>query len=393
MPSPHAYATATRLDDGSVAVAGGVPDFGRVVFTPTADVDRYDPASGQWSRLPDLPEARFQSASTLLDDGSMLVAGGSLGAAGTSSETVRLRPGAASWETVPAPPVEGSFPAIEPLPSGRLGIFAAATVVLDPADGRAASVAPSNVGSFSASAALGDGSVLVTKAGQAFERFTATAAATVAPQSFGEQTSGRPGAVVNVPVTAASQVPLFVDGATVEGPDAADFTIVSDSCAGAALELRQSCFVGVRFTPGADGDRSASLVVGARGLPGGRASAPLSGTGVAAASGPAGPQGPAGARGPAGKPAKQKPAAAAAAAQVPRVRCAGTKRRVTCTGLTARYGKGRVRLIRNGVVFATGTIRNGRLTLSARRPLSTRRYTLSVVHGRRASKVAVTVRG
>ncbi|MEJ7731734.1 MAG: kelch repeat-containing protein [Polyangiaceae bacterium] len=63
--------TATRLQDGRVAVIGGF-----IVSTFLAFTDVYDPGTNTWSSAPDVPLGRDQHTATLLDNGNVLVTGG-----------------------------------------------------------------------------------------------------------------------------------------------------------------------------------------------------------------------------------------------------------------------------------------------------------------------------
>ncbi|HST42489.1 MAG TPA: hypothetical protein VLK58_23420, partial [Conexibacter sp.] len=205
----------------------------------------------------------------------------------------------------------------------------------------------------------------------------------------GDQTVGRSGATIPLPLLAGNEMPLFVRGISLEGPDAGDFELVADNCTGVALEERESCFASVRFTPRGEGLRTASLVLSAPGLPDGRQLVPLSGTGVAvvvpappAPAAPVPPAPPAPGPAPPAGPAPRAPAE-------PRLRCAARAgRRVVCSGLPRSLGSGKVRLSRAGIVHATGTLKNGRLTLTVRRRLFDRRYTL-VVGTRAPVKVVI----
>lgn len=76
---PHFSPIVTTLSDGRVLVAGGSND------TPTranhgspalATSELYDPIGDSWSPLPAMPEPRQDSATVVLDDGSVLVIGG-----------------------------------------------------------------------------------------------------------------------------------------------------------------------------------------------------------------------------------------------------------------------------------------------------------------------------
>jgi hypothetical protein len=66
--------TATLLPDGAVLVGGdrGVNSIG----SPLASAELYDPSNGRWTATGSMAEARFAFRTTLLADGTVLVAGG-----------------------------------------------------------------------------------------------------------------------------------------------------------------------------------------------------------------------------------------------------------------------------------------------------------------------------
>jgi hypothetical protein len=394
LPSPHAAHTATRMADGSVVVVGGTD---RAWAGPgnegvSGEVARFDPGSGTWTALAPLPQERAQHATVLQPDGKLLVVGGNSGM-GRPWALVRFDAADGAWDAVPG---ARSFysPSAVLLRSGLVLINQAAesSTLFDPIGDQFADVGPTPTSRAGGDALLlHDDTVLLVGGStqeQSADRFVPIASALVAPVDFGEQTTGRRGAVLSVPVVTAGDVPLFPRGTAVEGANAGDFAIVSDGCTGAALAIRQACFVAIRFTPGADGARSASLVLSDGGFAGGRQLVALSGVGVPASSAPAQP---------AAQPAGGRPAAGRArgsgatrrAPAVPHIRCNARRgRRVVCTGLPRTLGSGKVRLSRAGIVHASGTLSGGRLTLSVRRRLLDRRYTL-VVGGRRAVKVVL----
>jgi Galactose oxidase, central domain/Kelch motif len=374
MADPRGDHSAATMPDGSVVVAGGISTSG-----PIAGVERFDPALATWSPLTPLPGRRNGHASVALPDGSLLAIGG-IRQMSDAYGIARLDPATGIWKTVPGAPRDSS-PGAVVLPGGLvLVVGRQSSSLYDPASDRAVPAGGTADWHYlPRPIVLGDGSVLLADSGyddkKVAERFVARAVADVAPADFGEQTTGRRGAVVQVPVTTGGDVPLLLRGTEIEGPAAADFAIVSDGCSGELLATGRTCFVGVRFTPGADGARTASLVLRGNELDGGRATVALSGTGVAAP-GSQPPPPPTG-----GRPRR--------AAATPALRCsARTGRRVRCTGVPRSLGSGNVRLSRSGIVHATGTLKNGRLTLTVRRRLFDRRYTL-VVGGRRALKVVL----
>lgn len=371
-------AMAVTMPDGSAVVLGGTST------GSLASVERFDPVTETWSPLTSLPLARAEGSAVVLPGGGLLALGGAQ-SMGVYAGFDLLSAAWGDWAPVAAAP-RYIWPQATVLKSGVvLVVNDNESVVYDPVTGR---VAPAGVlqtrrDSNSRMTVLGDGSVLVAGTGsngaeRVVERFTPRTYVRVQPADFGDQTTGRRGATVTIPVQTAGDMPLISRAASVEGAQAGDFAVVSDTCTGDVVPTRATCFVGVRFTPSADGPRSATLVLHANEAEGGRVEVPLNGVGVAA---PVVQQQP---------PAEQPRATPRARAAVtPKLRCGARKgRRVVCTGAPKSLGSGRVRLSRSGIVHATGTLRNGKLTLTVRRRLFDRRYTL-VVGGRRAVKVVL----
>ncbi|MFI1016837.1 Kelch repeat-containing protein [Streptomyces sp. NPDC020965] len=73
--SPRRLHTVTRLDDGRVLVAGGTGGASPLSPSP-ATAELYDPVTDTWSRAGDLREARRGHSAVLLENGKVLVAGG-----------------------------------------------------------------------------------------------------------------------------------------------------------------------------------------------------------------------------------------------------------------------------------------------------------------------------
>src|SRR6185436_19647342 len=72
MNAKRHYSTATLLPDGKVLVAGGSLD------SDPRSSELYDPATGSWSVTGRLSYDRFGHAATLLPNGKVLVAGGGI---------------------------------------------------------------------------------------------------------------------------------------------------------------------------------------------------------------------------------------------------------------------------------------------------------------------------
>ncbi|MGC9220367.1 MAG: choice-of-anchor D domain-containing protein, partial [Solirubrobacteraceae bacterium] len=147
-----------------------------------------------------------------------------------------------------------------------------------------------------AAAPLPDGDVLIA-GGRNNDGSTVTSAevfepapeATLAGGGFGDQTVAQPSIVQTLTVTNIGSQTLSISGASLGGADPSDFAINSDSCAGRRLAFEQICTIQAQFTPSTTGVRSATLTLqDNEPTP---ASITLSGTGVAANSGPAGATG------------------------------------------------------------------------------------------------------
>lgn len=75
MLEPRSEQTATRLRDGRVLITGGLGPLG--VGAPLDSAELYDPDARRWSAAGHLTAGRFGHAAVLLEDGRVLVAGGS----------------------------------------------------------------------------------------------------------------------------------------------------------------------------------------------------------------------------------------------------------------------------------------------------------------------------
>lgn len=177
----------------------------------------------------------------------------------------------------------------------------------------------------------------------------AAVASALAPGAlaFGTQALGTLSLAQTVTLTTTTEA-VHVRRVAATGPDADDFVVVADGCAGEDLTPGDSCTARVRFAPSAAGARGATLV--ARSDSASALEAALSGTGGGAPQGPVGADGPAGPSGPAGPAGPIGPAGATgpAGASGPRgatgprgrdaqVRCrVVARRRIRCTVSYAR---------------------------------------------------------
>lgn len=221
---------------------------------------------------------------------------------------------------------------------------------------------------------------------------------------FGDQTVDQPTAVSWLVVQDSSPVATTFAGASpvISGPNASDFTNPAgdDTCTAATLPAGGACFIGIRFSPGQAGARTATLTLDANNANPAPATVPLFGTGVAANAGPAGPAGP---RGTTGATGPRGPAGKVELVSCKRVtvkhrkvnRCttkvvSGTVKFTTTGTVTHAVLSRRHRTAATGI--ATGR-RGQSLLLSAARMLTAGRYTLTLTRRGHRSSRAVTLIG
>ncbi|HKE49219.1 MAG TPA: kelch repeat-containing protein [Rhodanobacteraceae bacterium] len=73
---PREFTTASRLPDGRILVAGGLHTGGGPGFGVVAEVEIYDPASGDFTRIDDMPVPLDEPVPVVLDDRRVLLVGG-----------------------------------------------------------------------------------------------------------------------------------------------------------------------------------------------------------------------------------------------------------------------------------------------------------------------------
>jgi N-acetylneuraminic acid mutarotase len=93
MATAREFHAATLLDDGTVLVVGGAPSFAGTATLASTEI--YHPATDTWTPGPSLPLSVSPNAATLLNDGTVLVAGGFTATATASAE--RFDPVSFTW--------------------------------------------------------------------------------------------------------------------------------------------------------------------------------------------------------------------------------------------------------------------------------------------------------
>lgn len=73
---PREFTTASHLPDGRILVAGGLHTGGGPGFGVVAEVEIYDPATGEFTRADDMPVPLDEPAAVVLDDQRVLLLGG-----------------------------------------------------------------------------------------------------------------------------------------------------------------------------------------------------------------------------------------------------------------------------------------------------------------------------
>lgn len=124
MSTPRALASATRLRDGRVLVAGGdrawVGATGEAVVS-SAEV--YDPGSGGWTAAGDMSSRRSAHVAGLLPDGRVLVAGGWIDGNERGIASADVYDPNSGWSMVTGMPVASAQASLVTLGDGRLMVI------------------------------------------------------------------------------------------------------------------------------------------------------------------------------------------------------------------------------------------------------------------------------
>lgn len=194
---PRYNAQATSLADGRVLVSGGAVDEQAPFTEKSAEI--YDPATGAWTLVRPMANARYVHRQTTMADGRVMVSGGSiLGHCSARDSAEVYDPAADRWTSVESMPEAHTTQVSELLPGGRVLVAGGwslpqkgcssdgrlrtstnASTVFDPLTRHWSATAPMQVArAASASTALADGRVLAaagTVGGETGNTRTATA--------------------------------------------------------------------------------------------------------------------------------------------------------------------------------------------------------------------------
>ena len=377
------HAVAVTLPDGDVLVAGGENESGYLATSET-----YDPATNSWSPVAEMGEAREGAVAALLPDGDVLVGGGENGTEGRLDTSEIYDPVTNTWS--------------------------AATSMLAFREGAIAASLPDGAvlvaGGFDGSPPLLDSSELFYSAPQA----------QVAGGDFGDQTVSQPSSVSVLLVTNIGVQALAITEAKLEGADPGDFAITADSCMQRGLPTGQSCTITARFTPTTTGLREATIALSDNEPT--PTDIALSGTGVAANSGPTGPTGPTGqagangtngtdgangTQGPAGSQGPTGPRGPAGQIELVTCKSVTTGKgahkkaaqkctaKLTSSAITSAGARVAAVLSRGKVVYATGSAivsgKKTQLLLTSHQEIGQGRYTLTVKRGNRLQRETITI--
>jgi hypothetical protein len=126
MTEPRAFHTATTLDDGRVLLTGGgsINTTGGETVPPSVTAELFDPATGTFTRTGDMALGRAVHMAVKLDDGRVLIVGGSTGdSGGTTPTTVPAEiydPGTATFSAAGVQDPGSTFGTVTKLADGKV---------------------------------------------------------------------------------------------------------------------------------------------------------------------------------------------------------------------------------------------------------------------------------
>jgi WD40 repeat protein len=275
MASERYLSAAATLPDGDVLIAGGPTGY---VSLKTAEL--FDPTTKTFAPLAgEMTEPRFGSAAVTLPDGKVLIAGG-FGGVGVAKTAELFDPTTDTFEKLAAEmTTERNDPVAAVLPDGKVLIVGSetgggsgrTTEVFDPATETFESLSAETAEARDEpmAAALPGGGVLIAGGYSPGRRALRSAeeASDLAPAAqmtgggFGDEIVGETSALQTLVVNSVGPNALTVTGIALSGAQAGAFKIEQDACTGTQLEFRQTCTIGVSFTPPAAGPFSTTLTL------------------------------------------------------------------------------------------------------------------------------------
>ena len=283
MNASRARPTATLLNSGTVLIAGGYGGAGNLVALASAEL--YDPTTGTFTPTGSLSTARQGHTATLLNNGTVVVAGGYNGTALTSSELyVRFLLSPASLSFSSQPVGTTSAPQTVTLSNNESAALTIASVSISGANVSDFTETNNCVGSLSAAASC---SINVTFAPTAAGNRTASVViannrsgspvpvpliGTGVPPApivslsstsvvFGNQPLGTTSAAQNVTLRNVGSTILNIQAVALGGSNSGDFAMANGSTcgSGASVNPNSSCVFQITFTPTNSGSRGATV--------------------------------------------------------------------------------------------------------------------------------------
>ncbi len=266
---------AAPLPDGRVLIAGGTSE---AQTLKSAEI--FDPASETFTAVDDeMRRGRSGAVAATLPSGKILITGGEKAGGRNSAEV--FDPKTLSFGQInSATGNESGAAAGVELPNGQVLLAGGISGnipqrwagLVDPATGAVAYL-PKEGGTqltterWNATAArLPNGLVLIAggawrlEADRSAELFVPAPALGANGNQLGSHVLGVEPSPSTVTITSLGGRKLNIDSISLVGPDAADFTILADSCTGAGLYFEEACSLSVRFTRTRLGDSKARLV-------------------------------------------------------------------------------------------------------------------------------------
>lgn len=360
---------AAVLNDGRVLIVGGQNQDDNESYT----ADIFDPTTNTFSPLPEgsnMTQARFQPVAASLPDGKVLIAGGFNANDGYLKSSELFDPATNTFTAGPDMGTMRKGAVAAGLNNGRI-LVASGFFFLD----------ASNLSVWLQSAEL----------------FVPAPEARTTGGDFGNQAVGTSSITQSFVITNIGSQPLNISAANLDpSGNPGDFTVASNACTGVPLGYKQSCTLGVRFTPSRAGTRSAQIdLADNEQTP---TTIALSGTGAE----PPSSSTPGGSTSGGGSSAQRKPG------QVAVLSCKSVRRRghkIAIERCTSKLVDGNVRVTkttvratlgRGRVLYASGSAtRHGKkltLTLRPRRSLKHGSYVLTLKYPRRNGHRATTTK-